>query len=229
VNQHKALYERIQSLRASGKTFKEINVALGMNIPKSSLSYICRNVTLSNDFLRKMSLQSSENIKKQQVKAVIANRNIFEAKLKQYRRRNMQLVETINNKNVQLLALAMLYLGEGAKWKGRRGLALGSSSPQIIQIYINLLKSCYGIKSHKLKCRIQCRADQDQDEMLTFWSQITGVPISNFYPTHVDKRTVGKPTKKLGYMGVCVVTCAGTHIQLELEQIADIISEVLGH
>lgn len=91
-----------------------------------------------------------------------------------------------------------------------------------------LLNSCFDISIDKLKGRIQHRADQNPEELLNYWSGVTGIHKKNFYKSYVDKRTIGRKTKKSGYKGVCTITCAGTHIQLELEQIADIIFEALG-
>ncbi len=117
----------------------------------------------------------------------------------------------------------MLHLGEGAKWKSHRGLMLGSSDPDIIRLYIKLLKICYGKKNTDMRCRISYRADQDINELETYWSKITNISRSNFYKTRPDPRTVGKPTKNKDYKGVCVITSSGTDIQLELESIAKII------
>ena len=87
-------------------------------------------------------------------------------------------------------------------------------------LYIELLKTCYGIERDKLHCRVQYRADQVIDKLEHFWSKKTGIPRKNFYKTKPDPRTVGKTTKNFGYKGVCVVSCGGTKIQLELEGLA---------
>ncbi len=121
----------------------------------------------------------------------------------------------------------MLYLGEGTKWQRSRAPKLASTSPVIIQLYIDLLHTCYGIGPESMHARIQCRADQNQNELIAHWMDITKIPRSNFYLCYVDKRTIGKPTTKTNYKGVCTVSCAGTHIQLELAEISGIIGEAM--
>ena len=74
-----------------------------------------------------------------------------------------------------------------------------------------------------MKCRISYRADQNIKSLQNYWSRLTGISLKNFYKTIPDPRTIGKPTKKKDYKGVCVVTCAGSHIQLELEAIPAIV------
>jgi hypothetical protein len=80
-----------------------------------------------------------------------------------------------------------------------------------------------------LKCRISYRADQDLNELQKFWASITGINIDKFYKTKPDPRTVGKPTRKSDYKGVCAIYCAGSRIQLELQVIADIINDAMGY
>jgi hypothetical protein len=227
VNKYGDIHNTVRSLRASGLTYREINEKIGISIPKSSLTYICRGIVLSHKQQVRITKIVKSNRNMGQQMAVLANRKIFEAKLLGYRRSNQDLRPLLGNKRVKLIALAMLYLGEGTKWKGHRGLVLGSSDPNIIRLYIDLLRECYDIPTSLLKCKIQYRADQNSEELTRFWSSITGVSVQSFYPGYIDKRTIGKPTKKINYKGVCSVICAGTHIQLELEQVAVIISEAL--
>ncbi|MDO8582220.1 MAG: hypothetical protein Q7S16_05105, partial [bacterium] len=133
------------------------------------------------------------------------------------------LIEKIKDKSTLKLALAFLYLGEGSKWRSHSGAMLGSSDPDIIRLYIRLLGLCYGIQSNRLKCRVSYRTDQDINYLQKYWSEVSGIPLVNFYKTKPDPRTKGKPTKKLDYMGVCVITGAGTNIQLELELIPKLV------
>jgi len=218
--------QRVALLRKKGYTYPEINAALGLSIPKGTLSYMCRNVVLGTAERARIKEITREQLLINQKKAVAANKQLLANKIATLHTANQNLKPFLHDRRAKLIALAMLYLGEGAKWKGRRGLMLGSASPQILRLYIGLLRDCYDIPVANLRCRIQHRADQDPSVLLAFWSSELSVPLANFYPCYADKRTAGQTTKHPHYMGVCTVTCAGTHIQLELEQIAGIIEEV---
>lgn len=217
------LRDNIRALRRQGLSYGEIRATLGKSITSGTLSYICKDIPLSAMQLARNKTKMLEKLAINRQKAVEANRAIHQAKLATYEQTNAPLVKLMQNRETQLVALAMLYLGEGAKWSGRRGPSLGSSDPAIIRLYISLLRSCYKVPDAQLRCRIQHRADQNPSELLDFWADVTGLPTSQFYPSYADKRTIGKTTKKPNYKGVCVVTCPGTHIQLELAVIADII------
>ena len=207
------LKQRIKDLRYSGHTYPEIQIAVGQAIPKSTLNYICKGIILSEKQQQRISSIMREQLVENRKKAVVANRKILTDKIEGYKLTNQDLSCFMQDRQAKLVALAMLYLGEGAKWKGRRGLQLGSSDPLIIRLYINLLRDCYNIPLASLKARVQHRADQDSSDLEQFWSSVTGIGSENFYPSYVDKRTIGKVTKKTDYKGVCSISCAGTHVQ----------------
>ncbi len=218
----------VQSLRLQGKTYREINQILGLSIPKSTLSYYCRNVDPGENYRKRIQADTAKRLAYVQELAVAKNRQIFESKLAGLRKNSQYAASLIREIPVAKIALAMLYLGEGAKWKSHRAPQLGSSDPRIIKIYLSLLETCYKVERKTIRCAVQHRADQDSTKLLNYWSKIMGIPKKQFYPSYIDKRTIGKPTKKTDYKGVCVVNCPGTHIQLELDIMADIISDAWG-
>ncbi|MBI3631624.1 MAG: hypothetical protein HY219_02050 [Candidatus Staskawiczbacteria bacterium] len=190
-----------------------------IDTPKSTLSNWCQGVVLPSWYNRKIKKLNDKNLTKAQRIAWASVKRKRELYLKKVQKEALIILKKFNLEGLKI-ALAMLYLGEGAKWKGHSGLMLGSSDPNIILLYISLLKKCYRIESKILKCRVSYRADQNIKELEKYWSTLTGIPQENFYKTKPDPRTEGKKTKKVDYKGVCVLTCAGAKIQLELEEIA---------
>ncbi len=216
------LREKVRKLRSKGKTYSEIKEVLGIAVPKSTLSNWCKNIILPSWYVAKIREVNHKNFTKAQAMAwasIKQKRELFLDKVRQ------EANGVIKNFNIESLktALAMLYLGEGAKWSGHSGLMLGNSDPKVILLYISLLEKCYKIKSNQLKCRICYRVDQNIRELEKYWSNITGISKENFYKTKPDPRTKGKKTKRIDYKGVCVITCAGSHIQLELEEITKVL------
>jgi len=214
--------EKARKLRSKGKTYSEIQKALGISMPKSTLSNWCQNVVLPSWYNKKIKELNSKNLTKAQAMAWASIIRKRELHLEEVRKDAIAVLKKFNQEGLKV-ALAMLYLGEGAKWKSHPGLMLGSSDPNIILLYISLLKKCYNIKLSQLKCRISYRADQNIGELEKYWSSITKIPKENFYKTKPDPRTKGKKTKKADYRGVCVLTCAGAKIQLELEEVVKLL------
>jgi hypothetical protein len=217
------LKKRVQTLRAQGKTFTEIMRKVGKCMPKGTLSYWCKHVSLPEEYRVRMDEEMRKRLHAARKLSVAARREQMRQRLEALRASNMHLVRRLRDMDTLKMLLAMLYLGEGAKWRSHRGLMLGSADPNIIRLYITLLHRCYGMKRAQLKCRITYRADQHIGNLQKYWSRITLIPEKNFYKTKPDPRTNGKPTVRKDYRGVCVVTCAGTHIQQELDIIANII------
>ena len=222
-----AIIEHAKSLRANGASFANIGLKLKQRVPKATLAYWCRGILLSPDQLeirkraqlihliaaRKLSAE-----KKRKVAVDILSRITEEART---------VVKKFRSHEAYLLALAMLYLGEGAKSQSHSGLQLGSSDPQIIRLYIRLLWQCFSIPVDHLRCRISYRADQNIDTLQHYWTTVTGIPLQHFYKTTPDKRTVGKETKRKRYQGVCVISCRGRRHQLELQEISVVFLESL--
>lgn len=221
------IYEQVRILRGQGYTYTEIQTRLHTVIPKGTLSYICKGVSLPPRARERIDQIIKDNSAAARQKAVIVNKIKHDAKVAHYRQENEHIAGMMADRNTQLIALAMLYLGEGAKWKHSRAPKLASSDPSIIRLYIDLLQLCYGVPTAAMRARVQHRADQNSAKLVKFWSSISGIPISRFYPCYIDRRTIGKKTVKSDYRGVCTIGCAGTHIQLELQQIADIIGTAL--
>jgi hypothetical protein len=217
------LKEKAVSLRKSGLTYTEICQKLGYQVPKGTMSYWCKNIELAPELKEKLRRENLKHLDRVRAKALGSNRLKRAEYLEGLRRDNLHLVEKIDRDTAKV-ALAMLYLGEGSKWKSHSGLQLGNSDPKLIRLYINLLDMCYDISRSKLRARISYRADQDIEELQRYWSSETGLESSQFYNTTPDKRTIGKETKRQGYKGVCVISGGGTKPQLELQTIAEIIS-----
>jgi hypothetical protein len=181
---------------------------------------------LPADYEKRIQKIITDKSQKGRAIALLVNKSKREKYLESLVTRNKYLGRLLRNQDIAKIALAMLYLGDGAKWKSHRGLQFGSTDPDIIKIYLRLLKRCYGIEKEKLRARISYRSDQNIEKLTNFWSRITGISKNHFYKTKPDPRTKGRKTRKKDYKGVCVIYCAGTEIQLELDIIARMFLEV---
>ena len=216
----------VMALRSQGKTYSEITNAIGIKIPKSTLSDWCQEVTLPYWYREKIESMNKMSLSKALRIAHASNEIKRDRLLNTIRSENREVLSTMQfDKNSSKLILAVLHFAEGAKWRSHKGLQFGNSDPKIIRLYIHLLSICYSISSEHLKCRIGHRADQNLVELQKYWSRTSGIPLQNFYKSIPDPRTVGKPTRDGNYKGVCVIMGGSTAIQLELEMIPELILE----
>jgi len=218
--------ERAKKLRLRGKTYQEINRELGTFIPKSTFSYWFRNIILSPGSAERIAAISSSNLKRGR-KIALANK----LKAREVRAKNIHIVNQplyklfFKDSSVRKIALAILYLAEGSK-TNRASIMFGNSNPSTVKLFVSLLRSCFDIDESKFRATVQCRADQDANELQKFWSKITGIPTKQFYNARVDKRSIGKPTKKLNYKGVCRIDYFSANIDFELKNLATEIEKI---
>lgn len=217
------LREKFNRLRRAGKTYSEILKILKVSVPKGTLSCWSSRIIIPEQSLKLLETARKHALVKAQKVSLETRRKKHQDFLQLLKLKNKYLLRKIN-KDVSKLMLSILYLGEGSKYSARSGLALGSSDPGIIQLFIKLLKECYGKNADQLRCWLAYRADQNLNVLKKFWSNISDIPIKQFYDTKPDPRSIGKKTLKSDYKGVCVVSCLkSTKIQLELETISRLI------
>ena len=220
--------KQIQNLRSLGKTFTEINSILKTNFPKSTLFSWCKDVILPKSYAQKIIKLNQKNLKKSQKIAWKVNQNKRKLYLEQINQNNIPIALKIRDNDTSMIALAMLCLGEASKSKTKhKSFSFGNSDPRIIIIFLYLLKNFESFDTDKIRCTVQCRADQNTLALENYWQKITKVSKKLFYPTRIDPRTIGKSTKNKNYHGVLVIDYYDRNIQLTLESLANIVYNLL--
>lgn len=210
-------------LRAQGKSYGEICKVLNINIPKSTLSCWCKNLSLSKTQKSQLKVLMSQGAKRGRATALIVNKAKRETYLQEIKNRVIHLSQKLEDKDTAKIALSMLYLGEGAKKRG--SVMFGNSDPGVIRLFLKLLRYCYNIDERKFRCTIQCRSDQNVESLEVFWSNLAYIPRHLFFKPQVDKRTIGLTTKKIDYKGVCRIDYFSAEIFTELMQAVKVLGE----
>lgn len=217
------LVNKARALRENGVTYSEIQRSLKRNIPKSTLSDWCSDVTLPDYYTQQLQEPNLSNLHRGRAIAAISNKRKYEIQRQSFLAKNLPISNRIFDPDIAKIALAMLCLGEASKYKkGGTSFYLGNTDPRIIILFIQLLKYCFPFNIEKIRCTVQCRADQDTGELEYYWQKVTGIPKKYFYKPQIDPRTKGKPTQKNNYKGVLKVEYHDTKVQLELESLADL-------
>jgi len=226
MSKNDILKNKAISLRKKGNTYLEINAVLKRDIPKSTLSFWFRNLELSNSSKKILEEKIEIKNKKSRKKAWKAIREKREAYLSSVKKNVLDISNLLQNIKVSKLALATLYLGEGSKTK-KGALMFGNSNPEIIKLFLFLLRCCYEINENSFRCTVQCRADQNVKKLENFWFKVTKIPRNRFYKAQIDPRTIGKITKNVDYKGVCRIDYFSADVFNELCAISEVIFEGL--
>jgi len=211
-------------LRKQGFSYSEIPKLLNYSVPKNTFTGWFKNLELSKEAKQRITARIRDGGAPGRA---IAWENTHKRRADRVERIFNQVNSEIQNIDsiTAKLCLAMLYLGEG--YKAGEIFRFGNSDPRIIRLFLKLLRTNFSITETKLHGKVQCRADQNIDQLQIFWSRLTRIPLDQFLTPQVDKRTLGKPTKKVDYKGVFVIEYYSKDLFLEVKFISDIICERL--
>ena len=88
-----------------------------------------------------------------------------------------------------------LYLGEGTKTI--ESVRITNSDPKVIKIAIKWFIEIIGLNVSNLSLSLHSYLDNNIDDDLTYWSNVTGIPLNQFGKTQIDKRTEKYTNHKL--------------------------------
>lgn len=128
---------------------------------------------------------------------------------------NQHILAIKGTDEAQRIMLGILYMAEGTK-RASGNVTFGNSDPEIIALFLRLLRNTFDIDESKFRCTLQARADQDIAGLERFWSEVTQIPADKFYKARIDPRSLGKETRKKVYKGVCRIDYLSSELLCEL-------------
>ncbi len=168
----KDLKYKAKKLRAKGYSFREISEVL--KVSKSTASLWTRNLDLNIN--AKNRLNNLEIVGRK--KAIITIK----------KKKKEELLEINNNCNVlrdkkydrddYKLFLALLYWGEGVKTKN--DFSFINSDTNMIKVFLFLLRNSFLINESKFRARLHLHDYHNKNDMINFWSKITGIGKNKF-------------------------------------------------
>ncbi|MBI2325876.1 hypothetical protein HYU91_00635 [Candidatus Collierbacteria bacterium] len=173
---------RAMKLRMDGNSYSSISKAL--DTPKSTLSDWLKGVPFSpnSDTLKRISQAPLNSTKTWRAKRSLS---IYQANILAHNE-----IGELSGRDLMMFGIG-LYLGEGAK--SIESVRFVNSDPNVIRVCIAWLKKVCGVGTGNLTLAVHTYPDNNTDEIVKFWSKTTGVPISEFGRTQVDRR-LGKST-----------------------------------
>lgn len=221
-----SIRNRARELRRNGMTYSEIRGAIGIPLAKATLSYWLHDIVLDPTHEKRIIALNAHNLAKGRKIRIQRRKKIRKKIFFTLREEFLKPIQSLSGHQKKLL-LAILYLGEGGKLFRRAAVMFGNSDPKVIRIFLRLMRSAYAIDESKIRCTVQCRADQDIRKLENYWSQVASVPLENFYKAQIDKRSIGKPTRRANYLGVLRIDYFSASIFHELMNLSDILNEGL--
>jgi transposase len=176
-------------LRKNGESVREI--AKKLNISRSTVSLWVRNVALTVEqveFLQKRRLLSTE---KGRTIGSLMQKQARLALIEKERTSGFKEFGILTTRELKIAGLC-LYWAEGSKLQRR--IELCNSDPQMIKFFVNWLLKVCKIPKEELKCYVGINeAHRDREEKIkSYWSEVSGIPLTNFTKTSFKKYTLHK-------------------------------------
>jgi hypothetical protein len=199
------LKQQARDLRRQGYSFREIGERF--NLAKSTAGLWCRQEIVTADGLKRLKkLGDNGRLRSKET----------------HHKKSLDLLSKIDkncgvlvNKNYDLndykLFLALLYWGEGSKTKER--LVFTNSDQAMVKIYLWLLRNSFIINEDKFRVIIHLHNYHNQEEMIDYWSKVTGIPKNHF--SIYNKPHTGI-NKKPGYKGCLSIRYGDSRIIKEV-------------
>ena len=177
---------RIQAnnLRGEGASIKTIAKQLGVS--KSSVSIWTRNILLNEEQLQRLKESALLGAERGRLKSALVHRDRRIKLEEDAKNFGISILSEISNRELLIAGLA-LYWGEGGKTNKR--VEFCNSDPKMIKFLIRWLKVNFQLDISQFKCAVGINILHQKREMAVkkYWSEITGIPISQFYKTSFKK------------------------------------------
>lgn len=173
-------------LRKEGYTYTDIRQRIGVS--KSILSNWLFGVKfIPNSYTK-------EKIIKARLASVIQKRLLKKESFELAEKQAIKDVGSLSERDIFMLGIG-IYIGEGTK--DDRTIRLINADPKIIKFAIKWLKLSCGLTNRNFRLRIHMYPDTNEKECLSFWANVTKIPLSQFHKTQIDTR-LGKKKSKIG-------------------------------
>ncbi len=132
----------------------------------------------------------------------IQRRNRAEAKNISFERQepSFKFKKNLSSSEKELkIAGIMLYWGEGSKWEGEKIIDFANSDSAMIKVFLRFLRIVCGVNNQKLRVYLYCYANQNKNELIAYWSRITGISKKQFSKPYIRKDYDRKKKNKMKY------------------------------
>ena len=179
------LREKARLLRQKGQSISNISTAL--NASKSTVSYWCRNIALTNKQMRNLAQKRKDAGALGRLRAAEKKRAIRIEAVEVESKRGARAIGSLSQRDIFVLGIA-LYWGEGYK-SGNEECGFTNSDPDIIRACILWLERAYSIPLSDLIPRVSINQTHRNRINIVeqYWSKATGIPRSQFTKTSLIK------------------------------------------
>jgi len=194
------LKEKIRAikLRKLGKSYGEIRKQA--RVSKGTLSLWLRDIKLTSEQEKRIYVEWRQKhayrlAKLNQKKRIAITKKIIKEAKEEF---------PLYLKNPLFLSGLMLYWAEGAKSDQTEKIEFSNSDPLMIKFIMRWFRKVCEVPEEKFRICLHIHELHCRKDIQKYWSEITGIPFSQFYKMQI-KQTSLKHRKNKLYNGTCAV------------------------
>jgi len=173
--------KKLKALRRRGYSINEIVAEL--SIPKTTVWHHIQSVEVLQQYISRLHSKRGGSTRRSEIR--------WEKAQKEAQR----LLQTSNRE--LLIAIAMLYWGEGSK----KTFEFINSDGKMIKLYLAIVRRMLKIPEERIKPTVRVFTGMDPEACLSYWARITGIPKHRFFFRMNDGGTRGRTQ-----YGLCRIT-----------------------
>lgn len=182
-------------LRRQGRTFKEILEKIPVS--KGSLSYWLSDIVLSPEQVARIRYKN-EQIKSKFIKFNELRKNQSELEKESIITSAIKEINAFSLKELKLMGIA-LYWAEGYKGQACKGVEFTNTDAAMIKLMMRWFREICNVRESQFRIRLQVHSIKNIDKVKNYWSEISGIPLSQFTKPYIkisptSKRKVGNLT-----------------------------------
>lgn len=215
--------ENARILRKQGKSINQIIQETGYS--KASVSVWVRDIVLTKAQKAGLSERgrSIESVEKRRLSRLANEQKKTDIIIKNAKKD----IDRISFNDLRLIGI-ILYLGEGGKTK--RGMVrLANSDPMVIKIMMRFLREVCEVPENKFYGHIHTFEGANVKKTEEYWSQITGIPLNQFYKTYIKQSIASLHKRKTLPFGTIDIGVNNTKLFLTImgwiEKVKELIIE----
>lgn len=196
---------KAQELRSKGFSYKEILQVIPVS--KDTISRWCKDIVLTAEQKERLLFNKSLGQRKGSLVAAENKRNKRIEDTKLIFEKTKKDIGTLNKREKFLTGIA-LYVAEGDKTGNKIGFA--NSDPRLISFMMQWFLDFTKLPISRFRGAIWLHEGLSEEKAKNFWSQLTGIPHTNFHKTYVAVNKVNskKIRKNIHEYGVFSIRCS---------------------
>lgn len=209
-------------LRKKGKSVREIAASLGVS--KGSVSFWVRDIKLTKPQLQFLAYKPF-------LQEAITKRVATRLRNEKEKRRliiesHKKTIEKIDLSLDQLLIAGVcLYWAEGGKADSNRIFRFSNSDPGMVKVIMSFIRNVCKVPEDRIKGHIHIHQHLNKAVALKYWSEISGIPVSQFHKTSSQQNKASTNTRDTLPYGTFSVGIYSTNLYLKMLAWIEVIKE----